>query len=190
MKQSIFLLLAVLLSFSVNARQPERGYRGFVDCSTTFNLDINTGGASDSYIWLGGSTSHGYQFNRWLYVGGGIGYETVLAPGDRRPKRIFPVFADTRADLQFGRFTPFADIKLGVNFTRGAGLYFSPTIGYRFNVCRSTAINFAIGATFFGSRYTVYEHIMHPEGGIDIGNATGSYHGVEIKPTLRLGLEF
>ncbi len=191
MKHLFPLLLAALLSLTMNARQPERGYRAFVDCSATFNLDISLfGGPTDSYIWLGGSTTHGYQFNNWLFVGGGIGYETVLAPNQRRPKRIFPVFADARADLQFGRFTPFADIKLGANFTRGADLYFSPTIGHRFNWGRRTAINLAIGVTFFGSRYPIYEHIMCPGGGITIGDPTGSYHGVEIKPTLRLGLEF
>lgn len=191
MTRKLLSFLFLTLCLICNGGQPERGYRGFVDCSATFNLDISLyGGATDSYVWLGGSTTHGYQFNNWLFIGGGIGYETVLAPDDRRPKRIFPVFADARADLKFGKFTPFADMKLGANFTRGAGLYFSPTIGYRFNWGRTTAINFAIGATFFGRRYPVYEHIMAPGGGIIAGEATGSYHGVEIKPTLRLGLEF
>lgn len=191
MKHIFTLILAVMLPLTTVARQPERGYRAFVDCSATFNLDIALyGGPTDSYVWLGGSTSHGYQFNEWLYVGGGIGYETVLAPNARRPKRIFPVFADARADLAFGRFTPFADIKLGANFTRGAGMYFSPTIGYRFNWGRHTAINFAIGATFFGRQFHRYEHVMAPEGGIIDFKVVGSYHGVDIKPTLRLGLEF
>lgn len=181
----------LLCSLFAVARQPEKGYRGFVDCSTTFNLDISIyGGPTDSYVWMGGSTTHGYQFTPHLFVGGGIGYEAVLSPNDRRPKRIFPVFGDVRTDLKFGKFTPFADMKLGVNFTHGAGLYFSPTIGYRFNWGRKTAINFAIGATFFGQQMPEYKAIMAPDGGIIDHEVIGHYHGTEIRPTLRLGFEF
>jgi len=190
MSRIIFSILLLATFLPLSALQPGRGYRGFIDCSATFNIDINLGGPADSYMWLGGSTSHGYQFNKWLYVGGGIGYEAVLTPNDRRPKRIFPVFADARADLAFGRFTPFADIKIGANFTRGAGMYFSPTVGYSFNWGRRTAINLAIGATFFGHRFHRYEHIMAPDGGITDFKVVGSYHGIDIKPTLRLGFEF
>lgn len=191
-------LISILLAYCAivaTARQPERGYRGFADVSTTLNLDVDISiyggsGPSDSYIWLGGSTTHGYQFNPYLFVGGGIGYETVIAPRNERPKRILPVFADVRTDLKFNRFTPFADVKLGVNFTRGAGVYFSPTIGYRFNWGRRTAINFGMGITLFGIQMNYYDPIMAPGGGIIGSVVTGHYHGTFVKPTFRLGIEF
>lgn len=193
MKKTLFTALLILSTFIAAARQPEKGYRGFVDGSVTLNTEISffgDGGPSNSYLWLGGSTTHGYQFNPYLFVGGGVGYETVVAPRDNRPSRIFPVFADVRTDLKFNRFTPFADVKLGVNFTRGAGLYFSPTVGYRFNWGRRTAINFGIGMTMFGRRMELKEHIFAPEGGIIGSEVVGHYHGVEVHPTFRLGIEF
>ena len=192
MKKTTLLLLLLFSTLCAVARQPEKGYRGFVDCSMTLNLDISIyGGSTNSYVWLGGNTTHGYQFNPHLFVGGGIGFEPVLSKGNgNRPKRILPVYGDIRTDLKFGKFTPFADMKLGMNFTRGAGLYFSPTIGYRFNWGRRTAINFAMGATFFGSRMDDYKEVWGPDGGISGFEVIGSHHGTEIRPTIRLGIEF
>lgn len=53
-----------------------------------------------------------------------------------------PVFADFRYDSAFGRFKPFADLRLGYNVIE-PGFYFSPMVGHRFS-CGSRA-NFNLG---------------------------------------------
>ena len=173
------------------AMQPKKGYRGFVDGGMTYHIEITLyEQATDSYALLGGSTTHGYQLNNWLFLGGGIGYERLLNNNWRRPKRILPVYGDARGDFKWGRFTPFAELRLGANFTHRAGLYMLPSVGYRFNWGRKWAINFGFGVTFFGIQHHTYEEIWQPEGWYEQGDVTGHNHWLHIYPSLRLGFEF
>lgn len=193
MKRIYMMMIMSMLALTGWGRQPERGYRGFVDGSMTFHIETSLYG-SKSHEWLGAQTSHGYQFNPHLFVGAGIGYEALLNNGSSRQKRIFPVFADVRSDWKFGKFTPFIDAKLGANFTKGTGLYFSPSIGYRFNWGTKMAVNLAVGASFFGWHEEGYKvddfdwGDYSRRGGVD--NEDGSGNRLAIKPTVRLGIEF
>lgn len=181
---------------SVMARQPERGYRGFVDWSNDCVIDpgflIGEGG--DSEIFMGGTTSHGYQFNKWLYVGLGAGVQYNLDWKEYENERnqdkfIIPVFVEARTDHKWGRFTPFFSVRLGANCSDGGGVYFSPTVGYRFDWGRRVALNLGLGMSLYGTRMIGYEHIMNPGGGITIGDSY-RYNGTHVKPTIRLGFEF
>ena len=71
---TIFLVI-IVCSLTSPARQPEKGYRGFVDWDNMLSIDFGFifGYGGDSRIISGFTTSHGYQFNNWLYVGGGTG---------------------------------------------------------------------------------------------------------------------
>lgn len=149
--------------------------------------------SADSRLHTGFTTSHGYQFNSWLYVGGGAGCEYNLSwkdytnNGDTR--LIIPLFAEARLDGKWGRFTPFFSTRIGANLADHGGIYFSPTVGYRFNWGRRSAINLGIGMTLYGYRASSYEHIMHPEGGITLGPIV-HYQAHLVRMAFRLGFEF
>lgn len=66
--------------FNIYAVQPTQGYRGFVDSSNYLDLNFGflVGDGGSSRIYTGGSSTHGYQFNNWLFVGGGVGFEYNL----------------------------------------------------------------------------------------------------------------
>lgn len=193
MKKTILLLLSLAsLVPSATARQPQRGYRGFVDLVSNIRsqnvgiLDIN--GNIDVYreiaVYSGISTSHGYQINPVFFVGAGIGMELC---GDNTG--VVPLFAHGRADLKFGRFTPFGDIRLGTNLAEGGGIYFSPSVGYRFNWGRKVGINVGLGMTLAGYKSHHYE-------GTYIAPDSYEFHYVGIKRhlntcfTVRAGLDF
>lgn len=108
---------------------------------------------------------------------------------DGEPRFVIPLYAEGRLDAKWGRLTPFLSMRLGANLADYSGVYFSPTIGYRFNWGRKTAINLGFGATVIGRRYTYHEHIMLPEGGIILGDLA-HYQGHAVKFTARLGLDF
>lgn len=201
MKKILLLIAAMaVLPFTASALQPQRGYRGFVDWSNSAKFDmgflsIENEPGDDTEIFTGISTSHGYQFNNWLYVGGGAGFEYNLDwkayenEYDENACYIIPIFAEGRLDAKWGRFTPYFSARLGANVANHGGVYFSPTVGYRFNWGRSSAINLSLGMTLFGYRSGYPEHIMQPGGGIDLG-PTIHYQAHLVRFSLRLGYEF
>lgn len=200
MKKLIILFVAWVVAGTVAAMQPGRGYRGFVDWSNDATLDLgflsaDGGGGDATEIFTGLSTSHGYQFNDWLYVGGGAGFEYNLDwkasenEYEWHARYIIPLFAECRLDAKWNRFTPFFSTRLGANLAHHGGIYFSPIVGYRFNWGRHSAINLALGMTLYGRRYSYPEHVTHPDGGITFGQTLYS-HKIETRFALRLGFEF
>lgn len=187
-------LFGLIGSFTSMARQPQRGYRGFIDWNNflEFNFGFLAGDPGDSRFYTGFTTSHGYQFNDWLYVGGGTGFTYNLNYSSNRHENDFthfviPVFAEGRLDAKWGRFTPYFSTQLGVNVVNHGGVYLSPMVGYRFNWGRKSAINFGVGMTLFGHRvsYLSYDPIEENPNGTLKNN-----HGTWMKFTARLGFEF
>lgn len=95
MKRTIITLMAIIAIFTTSlARQPQRGYRGFLDWSNSLhvehlkdNQDPWNNGGSLTEFYTGFSTSHGYQFNPKFFLGAGLDYEhcskissNILAP--------------------------------------------------------------------------------------------------------------
>lgn len=184
------------ISISAFARQPERGYRGFVDWSNylILNFGFLAGEPGDSKIFSGFTTSHGYQFNNWLYAGGGAGLECNLnwhewGHNDGEVRFVIPIFAEARLDAKCKRFTPFFSAQIGANLADHGGIYFSPTIGYRFNWGRKCAINFGLGATVYGMRCSYIDYVPDEGGGL-VEGPTVYYQGTAVKFTARLGFEF
>lgn len=173
LKRPLLLIAAIAtVAFNASSRQPERGYRGFVEWSNRYasHSNVKWGGYTWSYTeyFTGLSTSHGYQFNPWIFVGAGIDYEI-----DHKdlPQLYFydyklSFFLQGRTDLRFGIFTPFADVRIGynANASQDGKLYFSPSIGYRFDWGRKVGINVGVGYTLDTSRYQEYIQGMTPEG--------------------------
>lgn len=195
MKRFLFLIATAIISISASALQPQCGYRGFVDWSNYLDIDLGflVGEGGETKVFTGFTTSHGYQFNNWLFVGGGAGYEYNLnwkKYHHRDESRyVIPVFAEARLDARWNRFTPFFSVRLGANLAEHGGIYFSPTVGYRFNWGRKSAINFGLGVTLYGKRWSYQDYIEIPDGGLVLAPET-SYRGTVTKFTVSLGYEF
>ena len=195
MKRVLLCLVIALSALTASALQPQKGYRAFVDWNNFLDIDFGflAGEPGDSKVFTGLTTSHGYQFNNWLYVGGGsgfmynLGWKNYNRYSDRR--FVIPVFAEARLDAKWYRFTPYFSLQVGANVANHGGEYISPIIGYRFNWGKNCGINFGLGATVFGSQYEYHEHLMQPGGGIDFGPLK-TYRGTYVKFTARLGFEF
>lgn len=187
MKRQIITFLAIAsITISAIARQPARGYRGFIDWSNSYRTTA-VWGPSDRLptFYTGFSTSHGYQLNPMIYIGAGLDYEYC----SKISSNILSLFAEGRADMQFDRYTPFGDIRLGYNFASGGGIYFSPSIGYRFNWGRKAGINLGLGLTLQGYSADVYEIINNPNGYV-ISTKIGTHHGAVAFFSFRLGIDF
>lgn len=113
------------------ARQTLRGYKGFVDMG--YVVDLSDNNANKLEI----STSHGYQFNNYFYVGGGVAVD-YYTDADLISA---PVFVDFRANFINKKVTPFADIKTGYSFGDVEGVYVTTGVGVRFSLRGKKAIN-------------------------------------------------
>lgn len=117
------------------------GYRGFVE----MGYAIGTGDNAEDRLEI--STSHGYQFNPYLFLGGGVGFHYYT----NADEAMLPFFVDFRANFIRGSVTPYAGVKLGYSallgdiFGSSGGLYFSPSIGVRFSIDSDKAINVSLG---------------------------------------------
>ena len=118
---SVFLLCCGMY---VNAQSNEkRGYRGFVDLGYGVYLDNPDASGIISLF-----TSHGYQFNPYLFLGAGIGAGIQTNPfGDV----YIPVFADARISVPIKKVTPFVGMKIGHSISTESGFYMNPNIGVK-----------------------------------------------------------
>lgn len=188
---SFAILLTAICCF---ARQPERGYRGFADWTNRVyhHNDIYS---SKTYYVPGISTSHGYQFNPWLFAGVGLDYsleDTGFFDNHHYDfdNYFLSLFADVRTDLQFGKFTPFADLRIGLNATSTGTVYFSPSIGYRFNWGRKVGLNIGVGYTLDGYHYTEYKEVETIYGYTEWIPTGNKFNHYQSSFTFRLGIDF
>ena len=137
---------------------------------------------------IGFSTTHGYQFKPWLFIGAGVGmkyihkkhlkappfdlYSSVTASiyGDyvaavnaymskKSDFYIFPVFADIRLDLLKSRFSPFLDCRVGYTFGGKAfGIMLNPSLGCRVGLTDRLAINATIGYSMQSTDIQVFSY--------------------------------
>lgn len=109
----------------------QRGYKGFADFGGGFGVNYWAGG------FVGLATSHGYQFNPYIFLGAGVGFNY-----DFGNKSIFiPVFADFRYNVLNSNITPIFGTKIGYSVYDGQGVFFNPSIGCRFGLSKSFALN-------------------------------------------------
>lgn len=194
MKRTILLLLAIIAFAHVSeARQPKRGYRGFLEWSSSvrsdnygvFNIHGDLIMQRESSFYTGLTTSHGYQINPMFFVGAGLGMERC----GKLDNWVVPIFLQGRIDLKFGKFTPFGDLRLGANLAEGAGIYFSPSIGYRFNWGRKMGVNIGAGLTLAGYKADHYEGTIIGPDSYEIQYVGTKQH---LRPyfSFRLGIDF
>ena len=146
-KVIVALVLMFGLSLSVFSQDysVKRGYKGFIDFGYSFNVAMDgfadeiSGYDSDKLFW---STSHGYQFNPYLFVGAGFSFDCYTA----KTWVTVPFFANIRVTPIIGKLTPFIDAKVGYNgIGYMKGVYFAPSIGCRLGLTRKVGLNFGVG---------------------------------------------
>ncbi len=148
--------------FTLNHKGRQQGYRGFVDVSGI----IGVGDYSDSRIGI--STSHGYQFNPYLFLGGGIATNYHFGP----EKFFLPIYVHLRSEFLNHSYSPFADLRIGYSFfinpiqARG-GFYTEALIGYRFAVGEKIGISVGVGYSlqmrtdFYRNKEFSWDHYEH-----------------------------
>ena len=126
------------------------GYRGFVDVML-LNLSWQNG------LSFNITTSHGYQFNHYAYLGGGIGIDLSYTAGN---ECIIPIFAEFRGNVGQNQLQFTYGARLGAAFGNGyyqqyneitgeyigyyqsgAGIYTCASIGLRIAYSPNFAVN-------------------------------------------------
>lgn len=138
MRRFLAFITIAMLALAANAQQSPtntdavrskltmRGYKAFYDVNYLFTIypsDTDTGNS------LGFSTSHGFQFNNYLYFGGGIGFNSFFCDGTTR--LVVPIFGELRCNFLNRRTTPFVCGRYGYGFGNIHGSYDSLVLGMR-----------------------------------------------------------
>lgn len=135
--------------YSTDGYSLNEGYRGMFDLGYSVSVDVA------QLNRLEFTTSHGYQFNPYLFLG--IGGGVSFFYDEAVPSTVsFPIFINPRVDFNTGKVSPFIDLKGG--YTVGEyieGLYISPSMGARFAFGYGPAVNFSMGYTL--QQVEVYE---------------------------------
>lgn len=148
MLKYVLVLVMGGLAVAMAAREPRRGYRGFVyweNAVGAMDYFDNSDGRTkhDTGVWMTGvSTVHGYQFNRHVYAGAGL----MIAGATSVPEMMIPLFADFRYDYGERRFMPFGDVRAGYGFF-DQSVYFSPTVGFKLVTRYRGNLNVGVGLT-------------------------------------------
>ncbi len=191
---------------TASAGDVKKGYRGFVDVEMSWtNWRI-----ADSYIrdsngkitvestrnksfylvdWI--TMSHGYQFNPRFYLG--IGF-TLFGIEDLNDTMYSSAFLHARTDQTFGKFTPFADIRVGATTLNSSGnswsFYCSPTIGYRFNFGHRVNLNLSIGMTLTTTDHDDEVNVCVQHSTMEITNVVLGKCALKSYLTARVGIDF
>lgn len=90
----------------------KRGYRGFAEVGGHFDL----GQPSVHLYGFDLTTTHGYQINRWLFLGTGIGlqsYRLNIGGWINKTQLTLPLYADIRTYFTRTALKPFAEMQIG-----------------------------------------------------------------------------
>ena len=129
-------------------RRTMRGYKAFYDVEYGFDID------DEEKDWEGGyiagyphcnnfmiSTTQGYQFNNFFFLGGGLG---LLRYIDGK-KTMMPIFAETSINLLNNkRVIPFLQARLGTVVGEWGGVYYSAICGVRLKVAQRHAVSLSL----------------------------------------------
>lgn len=97
----------------------------------------------DDYGRIEVSATYGYQFNSYLYLGGGLGlgYEFTN-------DLVLPLFVELRYTPLKKKITPYIDVKYGVDAISGYS-FFTPMIGCRVGMSENKGLNLGVGFEFY-----------------------------------------
>ena len=161
-----------------------KGYRGMVE--------MGFGGAVSSYEKGGPlfkiSTTHGYQFNPYVYLGGFVSLGTTEVEcwylGGNYPNCEinsnfnFRIGADFRAYISKGRFAPFVGLQLGFDYAHSPNYYYTE---YIYNDYKNVYLSANLGL-----RVAIKNRM-----GLNLGVQVGSeYYFKACEVLFKLGYEF
>ena len=129
-------------------RRTMRGYKAFYDVEYGFDID------DEEKDWEGGyiagyphcnnfmiSTTQGYQFNNFFFLGGGLG---LLRYIDGK-KTMMQIFAGISINLLNNkRVMPFLQARLGTVVGEWGGVYYSAICGVRLKVAQRHAVSLSL----------------------------------------------
>ncbi|WP_321519257.1 hypothetical protein [uncultured Bacteroides sp.] len=157
------LLASSFAILALSATAQERGYRGFIDITynkeATFSQEYEySGNKKKDLNKIEMTYSNGYQFNKYFYLGAGIG---LSFPTDR-DNTFIPVFIDTRFYLDGSKFTPYFSLRGGYEMCKSGNYLFNesktysyedkpfinPSFGVRYRFHKKLAVNANIGYQF------------------------------------------
>ena len=157
----LLLLMAVLAVLPAAAYEPAdnaglskkeqrrtlRGYKWSVEASAVLRI-----GDECEKTWDGGdiqipvvyynssafylSTTHGYQFNNYFFLGGGV----ALGCYTDRHEFMMPVYAAFRVNILNKKVSPYVDGRAGLSFGNSVGAYSSIALGLRIAMERKTGL--------------------------------------------------
>ena len=150
----LLLLMAVLAVLPAAAYEPAdnaglskkeqrrtlRGYKWSVDASAVLKSgedvekDENFTYYNSNAFYL--STTHGYQFNNYFFLGGGVALGCYT---DMREFMV-PVYAAFRVNILNKKVSPYVDGRAGVSFGNSVGVYCPIALGLRIAMDRKTAL--------------------------------------------------
>ena len=136
------------LDYRHQNRRTMRGYKAFYEVEYGFDID------DEEKDWEGGyiagyphcnnfmiSTTQGYQFNNFFFLGGGLG---LLRYIDGK-KTMMPIFAETSINLLNNkRVMPFLQARLGTVVGEWGGVYYSAICGVRLKVAQRHAVSLSL----------------------------------------------
>ena len=146
---------SISLDPHLQSRRTLRGYRGFIDAGYAFDISghkyskstIIRDEASDlpdsEYVnsnYFEISTSHGFQFNNFFFLGGGVGLDYYTG----REAFCVPIFVNFRANFMNKKVTPFGDVKLGCAVGDLIGVHYSLALGARIATSKKTAVHLSL----------------------------------------------
>lgn len=158
-----------------SARGISRGYQGYVDIGQSYELGGDFSSANTEVL-----TSHGFRFNPYFYLGGGLGFIFNSETEDV----YVPFYVNVRADLLNKRISPFFDFKLGYTVNNDGGAFVSPAIGVKFNFGRRVALNLALDYTYH--HVENIEYYSYSSGNNYLYNKSYDFNNLG----FRIGLEF
>lgn len=148
MKQAIIAFLMLLPSIS-QAQQLTKGYRGMADVGYCYYISQT----APSTIEI--TTSHGYQFNPYIYLGAGFGFnltgecewgDVMGKPYHKRESKVdIPVFFNVRANFTKTKVSPFADARIGAYVNNDGNIYANLALGCRYALSDNLGLSIAIG---------------------------------------------
>lgn len=164
MRKMLLLLLAVL-PLASNAQNIQKGYHGFADLG--YNKCLSQLDPSTIEI----TTSHGYQFNPYIFLGAGVGFDLTGSckwgevsghAFEKRDSKVdIPIFFNAHSNFTKTKFSPFADVKVGAYVNNDCNIYAKIALGCRYALGNNMGLSLSVGYKY---RKATVQHLEMTSG--------------------------
>ena len=147
--KKLLISLFMSLPLMTQSQELQKGYHGFVDVGYCYYISQ----FNPSTIEV--TTSHGCQFNPYLFLGAGVGFDFTgkirwgevggRAYNKRDAKVDIHVFFNARANMTKTKLSPFVDARIGAYVNNDGNIYANFAIGGRYEVASNIGLSFSVG---------------------------------------------